>query len=86
MKTATGTRLGHTRGSPSHRRTSRRTRRRNRRLLIITAAWTGRRWGELIGLHRDDLGLDRTDDVVDRPSDLGDLFAPVEQDCAPLPD
>ncbi|SDP26854.1 tyrosine-type recombinase/integrase [Lentzea jiangxiensis] len=28
-------------------------------LLIITAAWTGCRWGELAGLHRDNVDLDR---------------------------
>jgi integrase len=28
------------------------------RLLIITAAWTGCRWGELAALHRDNLNLD----------------------------
>ncbi len=27
------------------------------RLLIITAAWTGCRWGELTGLHRDNIDL-----------------------------
>lgn len=27
-------------------------------LLIITAAWTGARWGELVGLHRDNIHLD----------------------------
>lgn len=27
-------------------------------VLIITAAWTGARWGELTGLHRDNLHLD----------------------------
>jgi integrase len=27
------------------------------RLLIITAAWTGCRWGELAGLHRDNINL-----------------------------
>ncbi|NIH79662.1 hypothetical protein [Amycolatopsis viridis] len=27
-------------------------------LLIITAAWTGARWGELIGLHRPNTHLD----------------------------
>lgn len=29
------------------------------RLLIITAAWTGCRWGELTGLHRDNVDLHR---------------------------
>ena len=29
------------------------------RLLIITAAWTGCRWGELASLHRDNLDLNR---------------------------
>jgi integrase len=31
------------------------------RLMIITAAWTGMRWGELCGLHRDNCGLLRRD-------------------------
>lgn len=31
---------------------------RTARLLIITAAWTGCRWGELAGLHRDSVDLD----------------------------
>jgi integrase len=35
------------------------------RLLIITAAWTGCRWGELAGLHRDNVDLRRGVIVVD---------------------
>ena len=35
------------------------------RLLIITAAGTGCRWGELIGLHRDNLDLDRGILIID---------------------
>lgn len=31
------------------------------RLMIITAAWTGMRWGELCGLHRSNCGLLRRD-------------------------
>lgn len=31
------------------------------RLMILTAAWTGMRWGELCGLHRDNCGLLRRD-------------------------
>jgi integrase len=34
-------------------------------LLVITAAWTGCRWGELAGLQRDHLDLDRGVLVVD---------------------
>ncbi|GAA2227301.1 hypothetical protein GCM10010430_03350 [Kitasatospora cystarginea] len=32
-------------------------------LMVITAAWTGLRWGELAGLHRDNCLLLRTDRV-----------------------
>ncbi|VVJ19594.1 Integrase [Amycolatopsis camponoti] len=35
------------------------------RLLVITAAWTGCRWGELAALHRDNLYLDAGRLVVD---------------------
>ncbi|OXM56078.1 multidrug DMT transporter permease [Amycolatopsis thailandensis] len=35
------------------------------RLLVITAAWTGCRWGELAALHRDNLDLDTGRLVVD---------------------
>ena len=35
------------------------------RLLIITAAWTGCRWGELTGLHRDNVDLDRGILIID---------------------
>ncbi|MBK1789234.1 site-specific integrase [Prauserella sp. ASG 168] len=35
------------------------------RLLVITAAWTGCRWGELAALHRDNLDLDNGRLVVD---------------------
>lgn len=35
------------------------------RLLVITAAWTGCRWGELAALHRDNLDLDTGHLVVD---------------------
>jgi integrase len=35
------------------------------RLLIITAAWTGCRWGELAGLHRRNVDLDRGVITVD---------------------
>ncbi|MDS0139273.1 MULTISPECIES: hypothetical protein [unclassified Amycolatopsis] len=35
------------------------------RLLIITAAWTGCRWGELAGLHRDNVDLRRGVIVID---------------------
>jgi integrase len=34
-------------------------------LLIITAAWTGCRWGELTGLRRDNVDLDRGVIVID---------------------
>jgi integrase len=34
-------------------------------LLIITAAWTGCRWGELTGLHRDNLDLDASTLTID---------------------
>lgn len=34
-------------------------------LLIITAAWTGCRWGELTGLRRDNIDLDRGILIVD---------------------
>ena len=40
-------------------------------MLIITAAWTGARWGELTGLHRDNLHLDDGRFVID--PDLGSL-------------
>jgi integrase len=33
-------------------------------LLIVTAAWTGARWGELAGLVRDNVHLDDEDDAV----------------------
>jgi integrase len=35
------------------------------RLLIITAAWTGCRWGELAGLHRDNIDLQRGLLIID---------------------
>ncbi|MFD2472650.1 tyrosine-type recombinase/integrase [Amycolatopsis silviterrae] len=35
------------------------------RLLVITAAWTGCRWGELAALHRDNLDLDTGRLIVD---------------------
>ncbi|MEU4522163.1 site-specific integrase [Amycolatopsis sp. NPDC024027] len=35
------------------------------RLLIITATWTGCRWGELAGLHRDNVDLGRGVIVID---------------------
>src|SRR3989442_32759 len=35
------------------------------RPLIITAAWTGCRWGELTGLHRDNVDLQRGLIVID---------------------
>lgn len=35
------------------------------RLLIITAAWTGARWGELAGVQRDNLHLDHGHLVID---------------------
>ncbi|MEV7046619.1 site-specific integrase [Amycolatopsis sp. NPDC051061] len=35
------------------------------RLLVITAAWTGCRWGELAGLHRDNVDLRRGVLVID---------------------
>ncbi|WP_233225974.1 tyrosine-type recombinase/integrase [Amycolatopsis sp. CA-126428] len=35
------------------------------RLLVITAAWTGCRWGELAGLHRDNVDLRRGLLVID---------------------
>ncbi|SEF36299.1 Site-specific recombinase XerD [Amycolatopsis pretoriensis] len=41
------------------------------RLLIITAAWTGCRWGELAALHRDNLDLDAGRLVVD--AEVGSL-------------
>ncbi|TWP47967.1 tyrosine-type recombinase/integrase [Lentzea tibetensis] len=34
-------------------------------LLIITAGWTGCRWGELTGLHRDNVDLDRGVLIID---------------------
>lgn len=34
-------------------------------LLVITAAWTGCRWGELAGLQRDHVHLDRGGIVID---------------------
>src|SRR5206468_169394 len=34
-------------------------------LLVITAAWTGCRWGELAGLHRDNVDLRRGVIVID---------------------
>ncbi|WP_052373021.1 tyrosine-type recombinase/integrase [Amycolatopsis taiwanensis] len=34
-------------------------------LLIITAAWTGCRWGELVGLHRSQLDLDHSVLTID---------------------
>jgi integrase len=34
-------------------------------MLILTAAWTGARWGELTGLHRDNLILDENRIVID---------------------
>jgi integrase len=34
-------------------------------LLVITAAWTGCRWGELAGLQRDHLDLDRSTLTID---------------------
>ncbi|MCP3798474.1 site-specific integrase [Allokutzneria sp. A3M-2-11 16] len=34
-------------------------------LLIITAAWTGCRWGELTGLHRDNVDLHRGTITID---------------------
>ena len=34
-------------------------------ILILTAAWTGARWGELTGLHRDNLILDDHRMVID---------------------
>jgi integrase len=40
-------------------------------MLIITAAWTGARWGELTGLHRDNLHLDTHRMVID--PDVGAL-------------
>ncbi len=41
------------------------------RLLVITAAWTGCRWGELAALHRDNLDLDAGGLVVD--AEVGSL-------------
>ncbi|MEV5720523.1 site-specific integrase [Amycolatopsis mediterranei] len=41
------------------------------RLLVITAAWTGCRWGELAALHRDNLDLDAGWLVVD--AEVGSL-------------
>jgi integrase len=41
------------------------------RLLVITAAWTGCRWGELAALHRDNLDLDAGHLVVD--AEVGSL-------------
>jgi integrase len=41
------------------------------RLLVITAAWTGCRWGELVALHRDNLDLDAGRLVVD--AEVGSL-------------
>jgi hypothetical protein len=41
------------------------------RLLVITAAWTGCRWGELAALHRDNLDLDAGRLVVD--AEVGSL-------------
>ncbi|MDX3187803.1 hypothetical protein PV458_05280 [Streptomyces sp. MN03-5084-2B] len=35
------------------------------RLLVITAAWTGCRWGELAGLHRDNVDLRRGVIMID---------------------
>lgn len=35
------------------------------RLLIITAGWTGCRWGELTGLRRDNIDLDRGILIID---------------------
>ncbi|WP_162186140.1 tyrosine-type recombinase/integrase [Amycolatopsis jejuensis] len=35
-------------------------------LLVVTAAWTGCRWGELAGLHRSMVDLDRGVLVIDR--------------------
>jgi integrase len=35
------------------------------RLLIVTAAWTGCRWGELAGLRRDNVDLRRGVIVID---------------------
>ncbi|WP_328444164.1 tyrosine-type recombinase/integrase [Amycolatopsis sp. NBC_00438] len=35
------------------------------RLLVITAAWTGCRWGELAGLHQDNVDLRRGVIVID---------------------
>ena len=40
-------------------------------MLIVTAAWTGARWGELTGLHRDNLHLDDGCLVID--PDIGSL-------------
>ncbi len=40
-------------------------------MLLLTAAWTGARWGELTGLHRNNLHLD--DGVVIIDPDLGAL-------------
>lgn len=40
-------------------------------MLIVTAAWTGARWGELTGLHRDNLHLDDGCFVID--PDIGSL-------------
>jgi integrase len=40
-------------------------------MLIVTAAWTGARWGELTGLHRDNLHLDHHRFVID--PELGSL-------------
>jgi integrase len=34
-------------------------------LLIVTAAWTGYRWGELAGLHRDNIDLDHGTLTID---------------------
>jgi integrase len=35
------------------------------RLLVITAAWTGCRWGEPADLHRDNVDLRRSVIVID---------------------
>ncbi|MEU1373049.1 hypothetical protein ABZ442_05210 [Streptomyces triculaminicus] len=39
------------------------------RLMVITTAWTGLRWGELSGLHRDNALLKRQDKLNGQPFD-----------------
>lgn len=46
-------------------------------LLVITAAWTGCRWGEVAGLHRDELDLDRGTITID--PDIGALHESARQ-------